>query len=65
MNSYQLRVKTEAYDLELKWIELGNYLRSSDSQYLSSAEKERMERQYDVMEQYLDILKERIEAFVL
>lgn len=63
MQPHQLRVAEEQKELCVKIIKLGGFMASQAFGNLSMAECKRLRRQYAVMREYCDILRERIEAF--
>lgn len=64
MKEYQQRVITEKQELDAKIEALGTFINTSPIfGTLPSAEKERLEAQWEVMQEYSAILGERIENF--
>lgn len=63
MEPYQQRVVEEKKELDERLSKLWNFLDTVDFSALLVAERARMRMQAAIMENYSDILGERIEAF--
>ena len=66
MQPYQQRVVTEFDELYVKWADLGRFLRNTTLETLEKLGEEeynRLNNQYVIMEQYVNILAERINSF--
>lgn len=66
MNNYQDRVRAEYTELAEKWYKLGQFLGNVTLDMLEKMGDEeytRLKKQYSVMEEYVDILAERIDSF--
>ncbi len=63
MQSHQERVITELNELCEKHIKLGLFLDGAVFKSLDTSEQSRLKRQYIVMGEYADILRERIANF--
>lgn len=63
MEDYQLAVIKEKQELDFKLDRLESFTTAMRFQTLDSAEKERLQKQKQIMQQYSDILNERIENF--
>jgi hypothetical protein len=66
MQPYQQRVVTEFDELYVKWAALGRFLGNTTLETLEKLGEEeynRLNNQYVIMEQYVNILAERINSF--
>lgn len=63
MEDYQLAVIKEKQELDFKLDRLESFITAMRFQTLDLAEKERLQKQKQIMQQYSDILNERIENF--
>ena len=63
LQPHQQRVVTELDELKTRTMALGVFLQSTIFQGLDPQEQSRLDRQWRVMQQYGQILSERIEAF--
>lgn len=63
LQPHQQRVVAELDQLKTKTMALGVFLQSTIFQGLDPQEQSRLERQWQVMQQYGQILSERIEVF--
>jgi hypothetical protein len=63
MEAYQQRVVSEKSDLDEKTAKLGEFIKSDKFDELPEDERERLARQHDCMEEYSEVLGERITAF--
>lgn len=66
MQPYQQRVVTEFDELYVKWADLGRFLGNTTLETLEKLGEEeynRLSNQYVIMEQYVNILAERINSF--
>ena len=63
MQPHQQRVMTEYHDLFAKTTALGLFLGGKTFQTLDAAEQQRLNKQWQIMQQYGLILSERIAAF--
>ena len=66
MQPYQQRVITEFDELYVKWADLGRFLGNTTLETLEKLGEEeynRLNNQYVIMEQYVNILAERINSF--
>jgi len=66
MQPYQQRVVTEFDELYVKWADLGRFLGNTTLETLEKLGEEeynRLNNQYVIMEQYVNILAERINSF--
>lgn len=59
---YQQKVIVEYRDVDNKQFNLGAYLKEHGAE-LDAEMRELMEKQYDIMGEYIDILKKRIAIF--
>lgn len=64
LQPHQQRVVSEYDELKTKTLALGIFLQSNTFQGLDPQEQFRLERQWELMQQYGQILSERIEAFL-
>lgn len=64
MQPHQERVVTEHNDLQDKITKLESFFNTKIHGALDSQEQARLHKQFNVMKQYSDILKQRIAAFV-
>lgn len=60
---HQQRVVTEEEELRVKTIALGHFFENPLFQKLDEAEQARLKRQWKLMQQYGQVLNERIDAF--
>lgn len=65
MEEYQKRVVTELEELEERRHKLAQFIHAPDSKFVSlgALEQTRLIRQYAIMGDYVNVLKERIDAF--
>ncbi len=63
MSPHQQRVVTEYEELLEKTLALGSFFDNPIFAKLDAAEQERLERQWKLMQQYGQVLSERIGAF--
>ena len=63
MEDFQQRVVTEKEELDDKISKLSTFLTGEVFSALDEEEQERLERQYSIMNEYSDVLAERIEEF--
>lgn len=66
MDNYQDRVLAEFNELGQKWFKLTQFLTDATADAMEKIgleEINRLKKQADVMEEYMDILAERIESF--
>lgn len=63
MQPHQQRVVDEKTELDTKHLALSKFFSTDIYKNLDIDEQDRLCRQYDIMEEYSDILAERIEAF--
>lgn len=63
MQPHQERVVTEKAELDAKLEKLGAFFQGSIIETLDQAERDRLKRQYEIMDQYSAVLGERIAAF--
>jgi hypothetical protein len=63
LQPHQQRVVDEMYELNDKRMKLSAFLTGAIFRTLPEAEKERLQRQSDIMHEYSEVLRERIQAF--
>ena len=63
MAPHQKRVMEELEELEIKAEKLGNFISSDAFCGIDPAEKSRLNRQFLIIEMYIQCLRERIESF--
>jgi hypothetical protein len=63
MQPHQQRVVDEKDELEIKYNALGVFVNSELFASLPDEERARMNKQYAIMGDYIDVLSERIDAF--
>ena len=66
MQPYQQRVVQEHDELYVRWVKLGKFLAEATQDQVDQMgveEYRRLSKQHTVMEQYINVLQERIENF--